>query len=67
MKTGRGAARPMMPALRRPYGATPFGPRGSRINPQNDGRIQLTLGQQNGTAQALLLQGFGFRPETYPL
>jgi hypothetical protein len=35
--------------------------------PQNDGRIQLTLGQQNGTAQVPLLQGLGFRPETYRL
>jgi hypothetical protein len=25
--------------------------------PQNDGRIQLTLGQPNGSAQALRLQG----------
>jgi hypothetical protein len=25
------------------------------------------MGQQNGMAQALFLQGFGFRPETYPL
>jgi hypothetical protein len=25
------------------------------------------MGQQNGTAQALFLQGFDSRPETYPL